>query len=302
MGRARGAMAERHCRCARASAHRAPGRAPGPYLEAPALISCPGINRADQRFLRALGWTSLRGVMQLLLPLRQLSLARRLLAMLATPLAIGVWERPYHSELVFYALCVSAFALHLRSLGAQLAVRSLLVLSFFVGVLNGGKPFGIVAAGVALLALGRAGLGEHPGSKFGPVKDRSALLAMLVIGLMQIDLLLSLVVRHAAPFMHGRRVAFDLALAAFVGLGLWGVFRLRVWGLFVLPLAGTVVAALGSLGSHRLFGVVVLPLSDVCGFPWLGIHSAALMIPLAAAQIACSALVLRRALSGARRD
>jgi hypothetical protein len=249
-------------------------------------------------FLRAPGRASLRGIMRLLLPLRQLSLARRLLAMLATPLAVGVWERTNHSDLVFYALCVSAFALHLRSLGAQLAVRSLLVLSLFVGVLNGAKPFGIVAVGVALLALGRAGLGEHPGSKFVPIKGRSALLAMLVIGLMQIELLLALVVRHADPFLHGRRVAFDLGWTVFVGLGLWGVFRLRVWGLLVLPFAGALVAALGSLGSHRLFGVVVLPLSDICGFPWLGIHTAALMIPLAAAQIACSALVLRRALSG----
>lgn len=209
--------------------------------------------------------------------------------------AYGVWNGGVSSGPLFYALCAAAVALHLRHLGAQLAVRALLTLTFLAGLLNGARPVSVAAAALGLLALGRAGLGEDPRSTFTPRKGRAPLLMALVIGLMQVALLLWLAAWHAHPF-HPRRVALDMACAAAVGAGVWGLWRLRVAGLLALPLAGAVVAALASLGPHRLCGVVVLPLGELCGFPFYGPHTATLMGSLAAAQIGCTTLVLWRAL------
>lgn len=230
------------------------------------------------------------------LPVNDLPWARRLVAMISAPLALSVWQEPAswggpHRYAPLAALLACSFLLNVASTGAQIAVRSLLWLSLVAGALSGMNRFSTLAAACALLALGSAGLEEQRGSRFSPIAFRRSLIASIMVGLAQIELLVLLAIRHAD---HPRRVVFDLAWAALVGLGVAGVYRLRVWGLLIQAVASIGLAVLVGLGFRRITGVVLLPIVDLGIMTWDTTTVGVVWAAMAVLHVAVLALILRR--------
>lgn len=150
----------------------------------------------------------------------------------------------------YVALLVGAAALSLRgTLAAQLAVRAAWWANLLLGALialssaRSERAFGAqlaIAAGVALIALGRKGLdAAEDGGGFVPKAFRTTLLAVMVMALADALTLglfgaLSVTARaYHGPGPSDFERALPLALAAPLALGFVGLLRLRFWGLLL---------------------------------------------------------------------
>lgn len=156
-------------------------------------------------------------------------------------------------------LVLSAALVHRAHVGGQLLARAVLWANLLLGSLiatssgNHERPLGALLAlstGVALLALGRDGVEAGDGAQgvFAPKAWRGSLMLAMVLGLADAQSLL----------LFGTIDKYDdsalkIACAAFVSLGVVGLYRLRVWGVLVSLLAN--------------LGVAVLALSDLLEVP-----------------------------------
>jgi hypothetical protein len=210
-------------------------------------------------------------------------LARRLAATLgslaaaaALPVAfLSSMHPPGLAELAILliptVLCtLSAVLLHHGYLGSQVLARatwwSNLIFGLLVSISAGdteGNRLGFMLAigsGLALLAMGRAGLdhGARAG-RFHPVAFRGSLIVALVMALADAQSLL----------FFGSMIVFDhvrmgqpldllpLACAGVMMIAVFGIFRLAVWGLALNLLANVAIAALGLTGVLELPGPIV---------------------------------------------
>ncbi|TKD03219.1 hypothetical protein [Polyangium fumosum] len=232
----------------------------------------------------------------------ELPWSRRLLALVSITFALAAWNGVYLRSAPVFLLGMAALLLHLAHPAAQLTVRAVLGASVFVGVAHfpwhagfhlhshlANKSFGVVAAGCALLALGGAGLRTRPERLFAPVAFRRTLLVSLVAALVQM-LLLSFVAMYDAGGGHTRRVVFDLACLAALGLGAMGTYRLRSWAPILTWITTAALAVLVAFEAYqvRVAGKVLLHVNGVFGemTPYWITTSATLlvvMLPLLAA-------------------
>jgi hypothetical protein len=212
-------------------------------------------------------------------------LARRLTATLgslaaaaALPVAFSSTHSPGLGELAILliptALCtLSAVLLHHGYLGSQVLARatwwSNLIFGTLVSISAGdteGNRLGFMLAigsGLALLAMGRAGLdaGVRAG-RFHPVAYRGLLIVALVMALADAQSLLffgSIVVHdHVGMGMPPDYGAIlSLVCAGVMMIAVFGLFRLAVWGLALNLLANVAIAGLGLAGALGLPGPIV---------------------------------------------
>jgi hypothetical protein len=161
------------------------------------------------------------------------------------PLPVVVWLPT--------GLLVAAAALsHHRALASQLLARAVLwsnlILGSIIAIVGSGRerPIAWVLAATtaaALALLGRRGLDNQ--GRFVPVAFRRTLLALLVMALADAQTLIFFGALHA-EFSELRvlpRTLPLLALAVALLAGVWGVFRLRVWGLLLHAAACAALAA-----------------------------------------------------------
>lgn len=209
-------------------------------------------------------------------------LARRLAATLgsltaaaALPVAFAGTHAPGLTELVILliptALCtLSAVLLHHGYLGSQVLARatwwSNLIFGLLVSISSGdaeGNRLGFMLAigsGLALLAMGRAGL--HHGARAGrfhPVAFRGSLIVALVMALADAQSLLffgSITVFDHARIGHAIDL-LPLACAGVMVVAVFGLFRLAVWGLALNLMANVAIAGLGLIGVLELPGPIV---------------------------------------------
>jgi hypothetical protein len=211
---------------------------------------------------------------------------------------------------VFLAyLVVAALLLHRAHPVAQLTARAVLGATVLAGITHVhwgdgwdlhahlvNKDFGVLAAGCALLALGGVCLRSGPERRaFVPVAFRRTLLVSLLGSLIQL-VLLSLMALGDGSTGNPRRVVFDVALAAAVGLGVAGSYRLRAWGPLLMWLTTAAFAGLVALNvCHvRVAGVEILQFDRTLsgmstGFVAMSAVQLILMVPLLAAILRGSA-------------
>lgn len=127
-------------------------------------------------------------------------------------------------------------------------------------------PMASVALGglVALLGAGRLGL-EAKSKWFDPRQGRGALMASLILGVSDAS---TLAVMGTLLALNGKYAqAWGPGLAAAVMFGaLWGLYRLRVWGLVAVMIANIAIAGLavsGALGSSLFWASPLFMLTAV---------------------------------------
>lgn len=203
----------------------------------------------------------------------ELPIGRRAVASAALVPALGAWNHAgVGFELVLAVLAAPMLLMHVNRTFAQLAVRVALFATLLVGCGGGAKAFGAPAAGIALVALGTSGLGDKVGETFRPRAHRGLLQALVIVAGIEF-LLLSLRLPHAlrdfSPwiFEHPRRAAFELVWPIAAAAALWGLYRMRVWGVLSLVGTSTGLFVLAGLGFRRVAGIVWLPLSQRIWLP-----------------------------------
>ena len=169
------------------------------------------------------------------------------------------------------ALCtLSAVLLHHAYLGSQVLARatwwSNLIFGTLVSISAGdteGNRLGFMLAigsGLALLAMGRAGLGHGVrAGRFDPVAFRGLLIVALVMALADTQSLLffgSMIV-HDHTRMGMPMDALPLVCAGVMMIAVFGLFRLAVWGLALNLFANVAIAGLGLAGLLELPGPIV---------------------------------------------
>jgi hypothetical protein len=163
-------------------------------------------------------------------------------------------------------LVLSALLLHHGAAGSQLVARSAwwasLVLGTLIAVAGGSSDAerGVLlamTAGIALLAMGRLGLDEGEGSAFRPVAFRATLTIGMIMAVADAQ---ALALFGALKLQEGGwkegdpgPQAFLLLLSASVlVVAITGLYRLRVWGLFLATLCAAGVAVLSVAGAYGL--------------------------------------------------
>jgi hypothetical protein len=146
---------------------------------------------------------------------------------------------------------IAALLVWTRRLGAQLLARacwwSFLIVALMgacvVGAREGGPPaFAVACSGLALLAIGRSGL-EQEGARFKPVAFRGTLQLSLVLAMADTASLALCGLGWLLADEPSSAVKL-LPLAAFTGLGVVGLLRLRTWGLLAAIASNLLVGAL----------------------------------------------------------
>jgi hypothetical protein len=209
-------------------------------------------------------------------------LARRLTATLgslaaaaALPVAFTDMHAPGPGQvailLIPTVLCtLSAVLLHHGYLGSQVLARatwwSNLIFGTLVAISAGdavGNRLGFMLAigsGLALLAMGRAGLdaGARSG-RFHPVAYRGLLIVALVMALADAQSLLffGAIMAHDHTGMGMPPAILPLVCAGVMMIAVFGLFRLAVWGLMLNLLANVAIAGLGLAGALELPGPIV---------------------------------------------
>jgi hypothetical protein len=155
------------------------------------------------------------------------------------PLALGI---------PILLLVASAGLMFRNHLPSQILVRaalwSNLVLGTLIAVSGGGHemPIGAILAvstTVGLLALGRSGLTQTT-ERFAPTAFRASLILALVMALADTQ---SLALFGTIQLDHGDGVG-TLACAVLMGVALFGLYRLQVWGVVLNIVANVLIATL----------------------------------------------------------
>jgi hypothetical protein len=212
-------------------------------------------------------------------------LARRVAATLgslaaaaALPVAFSNMHSPGLTEMAILliptALCtLSAVLLHHGYLGSQVLARatwwSNLIFGTLVSISAGdteGNRLGFMLAigsGLALLAMGRAGLAQGVrAGRFHPVAFRGSLIVALVMALADAQSLLffGAMIVHDHVGMGTPLDVLPLACAGVMMIAVLGLFRLATWGLALNLFANVVIAGLGLAGALGLPGPIVASL------------------------------------------
>ena len=114
------------------------------------------------------------------------------------------------------------------------------------------RPVAAVLAGctgAALLLIGRRGLDEAQARSFAPVAFRTTLFSMFLLSLADLfglGFFTTLIVEESAR--RAPDAMTPVILCALLGAGLLGLYRLRVWGVFVSALANVALAVCAGSG------------------------------------------------------
>jgi hypothetical protein len=161
------------------------------------------------------------------------------------------WREGLLLAILVGAPAIAAPLVWTRRLGAQLLARACWWSFLIVGVLGtcvagakeGGPPaFAVACSGLALLAIGRSGLEQRSG-RFNPVAFRGTLQLSLVLAMADTASL----ALCGLGWLLAKEPSFAarlLPLAAFTGLGVVGLLRLRTWGLLAAIASNLLVGAL----------------------------------------------------------
>ncbi len=153
-------------------------------------------------------------------------------------------------------LCViAAVLLHRPHLGGQMLARatwwSNLILGSLISVSSSGDERAIgfmlaVGSGSALLAMGRAGLGDQStAGRFHPIAFRGSLIVAMVMALADTQ---SLLLFGGISAMNHDPSVLPLVCASVMLLAVVGLYRLAVWGLALNLVANAAIAGLGLAG------------------------------------------------------
>ena len=176
--------------------------------------------------------------------------------------AFGLWNLggdPPVGVIAVVGLLLTAPFLNLRnSLGAQMVARAFWWQAALLGVLvlaggHGSGEGALVLAGggfAALAAAGRAGL-DSVSTAFAPVEFRRTLMLSLVLGVADLVALAmySLIMVEGAMdgFLFDYLDAVPFALGALaMAVSIFGLYRLKLWGLFAC-IGANVAVAVGAL-------------------------------------------------------
>jgi hypothetical protein len=165
------------------------------------------------------------------------------------------------------ALLVAAAALlYHGQVGSQLIVRSVwwanLLLGFLISISGGSGERGpalvlALGCGSALLSMGRLGLEDDGASAFRPVAFRTTLTLGMIMAVADAQ---GLTLFGAISLGEGSRSlphsVLLLGSAAWLGLAIVGLYRLRVWGLLLAALGAGIVGVLAATGSYGIHGVL----------------------------------------------
>lgn len=177
----------------------------------------------------------------------------------AAGILASTWRLDATQAVAASALGLSAVALHVRSLGVQLTTRALWMTSGFFASLAltagglGQRLAAIAVLGGSSLAFalsGRTGLTPEQSGTFQPARYRVALLvSMLLATFTVVNLTFFQVAIFDAFGSWGANLGYTVAIA----LGVYGLLRMRTWGLILLGAASTALAA------DAFFGFMALP-------------------------------------------
>jgi hypothetical protein len=191
----------------------------------------------------------------------------------ATACAAGaawVWHGASRSPALWIPtglLVLSALLLHHGHVGSQLIARSVwwsnLVLGTLIALLADGssdRNAGVELAttmGTALLAMGQLGLDEREGSAFRPVAFRTTLTLGMIMAVADAQALALFGVIKVAdgwnrPDHQGRQGLMLLASATLLVVAIAGLYRLRVWGLFLATFCAAGVFAMSLADAYGL--------------------------------------------------
>jgi hypothetical protein len=192
----------------------------------------------------------------------RLSIARRTIASLGAlggAVSMRSWDRHLPAALWLPAilLALSAVLVWRRHVGGQLLARAVWWSNLILGTLiatTGSSDERVIAAllalgtGGALLAVGRADLDEStPSGSFLPLAFRGTLICMLVMAMADAQsLVLFGALEISDPpnhFGHATlREALPLVLAVPLFVSVFGLYRLRLWGLLLDLVASLALA------------------------------------------------------------
>jgi hypothetical protein len=165
-------------------------------------------------------------------------------------------------------LALSALVLHHGHVGSQLVVRSVwwanLVLGTLIALSDRGREGHVgallaVAMGTALLTMGRLGLDEGEGTAFRPIAFRTTLTLGMVMAVADAQALALFGALKLPP--EGWKESADerlpqaamlLVSAGLLVAAIAGLYRLRVWGLFLATMCAAGVCALSVTDSFGL--------------------------------------------------
>jgi hypothetical protein len=164
------------------------------------------------------------------------------------------WREATYAAILIGVPMIAGVLAWSRRLGLQLLARafwwSILIMSLLATLMSGGATndgrfaaFAVACAGLALLAIGRVGLGAEA-ARFQPVAFRGTLQLSLVLAMADTAALAFCAV---CWFLDGRAavaVGKVLLFPAFTGLGVVGLLRLRTWGLLVAVASNLLVGTL----------------------------------------------------------
>jgi hypothetical protein len=188
----------------------------------------------------------------------------RMRLVLSSVLALGAavlmraWggELPWALWLPTGLLAATALLVHHRRLTSQLLARAALWSNLGLGFLiatSGSSTERDIAAGLAvctggaLLLLGRRGLDVT--DPFAPVAFKTTIFTLLLLALADVQALTFFAGIMTETRDMGRAVV-PFILAAMLGVGLFGLYRLRVWGLAAHVVANLTLA--GAVASRGL--------------------------------------------------
>ncbi len=218
-------------------------------------------------------------------------LVRRLIAMLGALNAAVImrcWDSgnlPLALWIPAGILAASAFLQFHRHLGSQLLVRANWWSNLLLGVIittssnthERHLAAGLaLATGGALLALGRRGLDDAPGA-FAPNAFRATLMAILVMAMADAQSLLLFGTLHLES--HSAHSSVPLLACGFLAvIGIFGIYRLKLWGVVLNFVANILIAICAISGIFDIPRVLVVAylvtagLQAVLTFPlWIAV-------------------------------
>jgi len=178
----------------------------------------------------------------------------------AHPIAPGVCEWVSHASIVRFGLVhVLGFVIAAGLAGrpdpwAQLLVRAVWWSSLSTGsaamVLEPGilpllLPTMTFAAAACLLVVGDEDLARPvPGGGFPLAAHRGSIMLLMILAMADTETLAMAALNHDSP-LEAPYAVVDLACAIGMALAMWGLYRLRVWGLVATLVLDVVIAGLG---------------------------------------------------------
>ncbi len=165
-------------------------------------------------------------------------------------------------------LGLSAAWIHTGRLGAQLSARAIWWSYLLLAVVWASGPADslpaagsllAVGCGFALLASGRQGLTRAgTAAAFDPIAFRGTVLLSMILALADAQLLMLLGITYAEAGAADGHPAALLVCAGLLGLGAWGLSRLRVWAVVLQQIANVVVVLLVAVFVGRQTPLLLL--------------------------------------------